>query len=95
MGLQKYRADEPGEPDARGACPWYTRWMGGPTIALIRNCPTPFGPRTVYIKGEADTFFSLPAKCRVGKVTYHGYVTCQDGMWEFHVPKKEGDHGKV
>jgi hypothetical protein len=82
--LQKFRADEAGELCKNGAVPWYTRWMGGPSLALIRNCPTPFGPRTVYIQGEPDTFFSVPAACsRKGKRVM-GYLTCEDGEWQFH-----------
>ena len=84
MGLQKLRADMADAPAKNGAIAWFTRWIGGPTLALIRNCPTPFGPRTVYIQGEPDTFFSVPAACTFRKRTIHGYVTCEDGQWTFH-----------
>lgn len=79
MGLQKYRADESAAPDANGAVRWYTRWMGGPSLAKIDNCPTMAGPRTVYICGEPDTFFSQPAACRVGGRNYKGWITFEDG----------------
>lgn len=82
MGLQKYRADKAGEKQTNGAIPWYTNWMGGPTLALIRNCPTEHGPRTVYIRGEADTWFSIPAahylKVRGKTTTITGYITTND-----------------
>jgi hypothetical protein len=81
MGLQKYRADEVGETQKNGAVPCYTRWMGGPTLALIRNCPVDnrsIPPRTVYIRGEPDTFFSIPAACTYKGRTIRGYVTCDD-----------------
>ena len=84
MGLQKYRADEQGEKQSSGAVPWYARWMGGPTLALVRDCPTPFGPRTVYVRGEPDTFFSIPAACRVKGKTITGWLGCEDGSWSFH-----------
>lgn len=82
MGLQKYRADMADPPDPNGAVAWWTKWMGGPTLALIRQCPTPYGPRTVYVRGEPDT--SIPAACRVGKRTVRGYLTCEDRAWKFH-----------
>lgn len=84
MGLEKYRADEQGTPDKNGAIPWYTRWMGGPTLALIKNCPTPYGPRTVYITGEADTFFSIPAVCTYKGKVIRGWVGMEDEAYQFH-----------
>lgn len=87
MGLQKYRADVADAPDANGAIAYHTNWMGGPTLALIRNCPTPFGPRTVYIRSEPDTYFSIPAACKVKGKAVRGYVTHTDGAWSFHANK--------
>lgn len=83
MGLQKYRADELLESDNNGCRVWAARWMGGHTISKLEHCPTVFGPRTVYVTGEADTWFSLPAACKYRGKTVRGYVTCSDGMWEF------------
>ncbi len=83
MGLQKYRVDETCAPDLNGAIRCYTKWMGGPTLALIRQCPTPFGPRTVYVRGEADSFFSLAAACKVKGKTVKGYLACDNDMWTF------------
>lgn len=87
MSLQKYRADEQGEKQSDGAIPFYTRWMGGPTLALIRHCSTPFGPRTVYVTGEADTWSSLPAACTFRRRTIHGCITIDrydGGRYVFH-----------
>ena len=75
MGLQKFRADFAGETQTDGATPWYTRWMGGPSLALIRNCPTRWGARTVYLTGEPDTFFSIPAAITVKGFVVRGFVT--------------------
>lgn len=83
MGIQKYRNDIPGEVCKNGAHPWYTKWMGGLTLACIRNCPNIYGARTAYIQAEPDTFFSQPAKIRVRGRTILGYVYCEDGEWEF------------
>ncbi len=87
MGLQKYRADEQGPTQSDGAIPFYTRWMGGPTLALIRNCRIEnyavIAPRTVYIRGEADTWFSLPAACTYRGKTVTGYVTSVDSSGEY------------
>ncbi len=68
MGLQRYRADQSDAPDANGAVAHYARWMGGPTLAKVTACPVAKGlmpPRTVYVTGEPDTWFSHPAACRV------------------------------
>jgi hypothetical protein len=98
MGLQKYRADEAGEKQSNGAQPYYTRWMGGPTLALVRNCPirnttidTGISPRTVYVRGEPDTFFSQPAACSYRGKTLRGYLTTDDnGEIEFRCYKNQG-----
>lgn len=81
MGLQKYRADQAGAKQSNGAIPWYSNWMGGPSLALIYNCPianSTLTPRTVYVRGEADTFFSIPAACRYKGKTIRGYITTDD-----------------
>lgn len=98
MGLQKFRADYAGEKQSNGATPWYTRWIGGPTLALVRDCPirntvidTGVSPRTVYVKGEPDTFFSVPASCTYKRRTLHGYLTTDDnGDYEFRCHKNQG-----
>lgn len=75
MGLQKYRADIMSQTQSDGSVPWFTKWMGGPSLSLIRNCPTPFGPRTVYVRGEPDSWFSIPAACVHKRKTITGYIT--------------------
>jgi hypothetical protein len=74
MGLQKYRADRAGDKQKNGGTPFYTCWMGGPTLALIRDCKIdglPLDlessfqkPHTVYVVGEPNNAFSIPAACR-------------------------------
>lgn len=78
MGLQKFRADKAGARQSDGATPWFTHWMGGPSLALVKDAPTPWGRRTVYLTGEADTFFSIPAACTVLGMRVTGYVTTED-----------------
>lgn len=84
MGLQKYRADQAGEKRANGAQPFYTNWIGGTILALIRNCPIQHegvSPRTVYIRAEPDTFFSQPAACQYKGKTIKGFLSeDSDGM---------------
>lgn len=89
MGIQKFRADKAGPADGNNAVPFYTDWFGGPTLALIRNCPTPFGARTVYIRDYPDTYFSIPAACTVKGKTVSGWVGVQDGNYYFRVIVKE------
>lgn len=82
MGLQKFRADKTGETQKNGGIPVYTTWMAGNTLALIRNCKVEnredISPRTVYIRGGAETWFSIPAACSFKKKTITGYVTTDD-----------------
>ncbi len=80
MSLQKYRADEAVvQPD--GATCWYARWMGGPTLAKVQACRVAnsyISRRTVYVTGEADTWFSVPAACTYKRRTVRGYLTSDD-----------------
>ena len=76
MGIQKYRFDTTGTQETNGSIPLYTQWMGGPSLAGIRNCPCDDGARrTVYITGEPDTWFSLPAAVSVKGKRRKGFVT--------------------
>lgn len=78
MGLQKYRADKAGSKQKNGGTPYYTWWLGGPTLALVRDCKIAddrLTPRTVYVRDEADTYFSIPAACRYKGKTIKGYIT--------------------
>jgi hypothetical protein len=76
--VQKYRADV-WEKQNDGAIVWSTKWLGGPTLAKIENCrwESLIGDvrRTVYITGEADTYFSIPAVCSYAGKRIRGYVT--------------------
>ena len=81
MGLQRYRADTASkQPD--GATVWRTVWMGGRPLAKVENCRLAdlAGDmrRTVYVTGEADTWFSQPAVCVIQGATVRGYVTSED-----------------
>lgn len=85
MGLQKYRADkaEPALPN--GGIPHYTNWMGGPSLALIRNCPVENStPRTVYVTAEPDSFFSQPAACKIKGRDVRGFIMSDDSGFTFH-----------
>lgn len=100
MGLQKYRADKAGYQQQNGGIPWFTNWMGGPSLALIRNCKIEracprelvacnchtITPRTVYVRGEPDTTFSIPAACTYKRKTMQGYIALDDnGEYVFRV----------
>jgi hypothetical protein len=81
VSLQKYRADKPGEAYANGGVPWYAHWMGGPSLALVRNCRienADIPSRTVYVRGEPDTWFSIPAACVYKRRTITGYLCADD-----------------
>jgi len=81
MSLQKYRADVcETQPD--GARVWRTNWIGGPTLAKIENCrlSSLAGDMrvTAYAQGDADTHFSIPAKCRLFGKILNCYLTVED-----------------
>jgi hypothetical protein len=79
--MQKYRADR-SETQKDGAILWYADWMGGPNLSRIDDCRLVNMEgdmrRTVYITGEADTYFSIPAVCRLSGRRIRGYVTSDD-----------------
>jgi hypothetical protein len=91
MGMQKYRADRADLPTANGAIMWRSLWMGGPSPAKVENCPiggvgAGLSPRTVYVMGEADTYFSIPAAIAYRGKRINGSLYCDEdaGGWHFH-----------
>ena len=79
--MQRYRADSKRLQDD-GAILWFTEWMGGPTLAKIDKCRLDNLEgnmrRTVYITGEPDSYFSIPACCKLQGCRLNGYVTNDD-----------------
>ncbi len=79
--MLKFRADV-SRPQADGAVLWSAKWMGGPTLSKIAGCRVDSlagePRRTVYITGEPDTFFSVPAVCKIAGCRVRGYVTVDD-----------------
>lgn len=76
--MQKYRFD--GEYQQNdGALVQQSYWMGGPTLAGIKNCRwenLEGEPRvTAYVTGEANTYFSVPAVCCYKGRRVRGYIT--------------------
>lgn len=92
MGLQKYRADIKGETQKDGAIPWFANWVGGPSLSLIRNCRISslsgenISPRTVYVSGEPDSYFTLPARIQFKSKMVKGYVAWVDDGYIFRCP---------
>lgn len=79
--MQKYRADiSETQPD--GATVWCAKWMHGSTLAKIDNCRLENLQgemrRTVYVTGDPDTWFSIPAVCKLNGCCVRGYVTTAD-----------------
>ena len=76
--MQKFRADT-SRVQSDGARLWFAQWMGGPTLSKIESCRLEnlVGEprRTVYITGEPDTYFSVPAVTRYMGKRVRGYVT--------------------
>ena len=84
--MQKYRADSSQAQDD-GAILWYAKWTGGPTLSKIQNCRLNLSGgdwrRTVYITGDPDTAFSIPAVCKIRRCRVKGYVTTDDDGYIF------------
>lgn len=98
MALQRYRADASDPPSPNGSVAWYANWVGGPTLSLIRSCPVDeegVAPRTVYVTGEPDTFFSMPAACKVRGKTVKGWIGREESGWKFHPRKQPDASGEV
>lgn len=76
---QKYRADRSETQDDNSIC-WFADWMGGPTLSKINNCRIDGTDArlTVYITGEADSWFSIPASTRKRGKYVRGYITSDD-----------------
>ena len=84
--MQKFAANEPFrfDNDATGWRP------GGPfdclgPFAKVQNCPIEGTGlrRTAYATGYADTFFSVPACCKVRGKRITGYFTVDGGNVAF------------
>jgi hypothetical protein len=81
MGMQKYRADI-SNTQADGAIIWCAKWLGGLSLAKIENCRLDkiAGDMraNVFVTGEADTAFSIPAVCSLFGKRVRGYLTDDD-----------------
>jgi len=81
----KYRVDRE-ITDDDGAVVGYADWMGGPSIARIRNCRWNLAgdPRVnVFVQGEPDTWFSIPAVTYAFGRRIRGYLTSDDDGFLF------------
>ena len=92
MATQKYRADT-SRPQPDGAILWFTRWLGGPSLAKIQNCRIDGTEKrlTVYMTGEPDTYFSQPAATRCKGRHVAGYVTVDDNGLHFRAMDRHKD----
>lgn len=78
--MPRLRLDREGTPQPNGSVPVYADWMGGPSLAAIRNCPiagTDYR-RSARITAEPDTYFSQPAEVILFGVKVKGYITTSD-----------------
>lgn len=76
--MQVYRADV-SFPNPDGSILWCAKTIFGTHLAKIENCRLDSLEgnmrRTVYITGEANTYFSVPAVCMIQGCRVKGYVT--------------------
>lgn len=82
---QKYRADFSEKQDD-GAVLSFAQWVGGPTLSKINNCRIHGVDYrlTVYVTGEPDTYFSIPASTRKNGKHVKGYLTTDNAGYIFH-----------
>lgn len=85
MASLKYRVDRE-ETNEHGQVLGFTEWMGGPTLARVKNVVCHDGKqRTAYVTGEPLTYFSLPARVNIGKTSVNGSLAALDkGLYTFH-----------
>lgn len=80
-----YRLDREGPREPNGSRPVYADWMGGPSLAAVRDCPAPDGKaRTARVTGEPDSFFSVPAVMTRGRVRFAGWIGHDESGYVFH-----------
>jgi hypothetical protein len=55
------------------------------SISKVKNCPIAGTDirLTVYITGQPDTFFSVPARTQYKKKSVSGFVSCNDEGYYF------------
>lgn len=92
MPMQIYRADTSLPAQQNGAVAWFHRWGPAHILAKVQNCPCEDGkPRTVYITGQPDTYFSQPAATRVKGRYVAGYVTGDESGMRFECMDRHRD----
>lgn len=99
MGIRMFRTDVVGEPCRNGSTPEYAEWMAGKTLSAVRGCPVADAQgmgagvkcRTVYVCGEADTWFTIPARCIINADTVYGVLTHDESGFLFY-PHRIGKH---
>lgn len=90
MGMQKFYAGKARKPDPNGAIQWVSSPYG--CLAKVDKCPCEDGKaRTVYITGQPDTYFSIPAATRVRGKYVGGYVTSDENGVRFECLDKFKD----
>ena len=81
--MNRYRCDV-AQTNEHGQTAYYARWLGGHTLAKVRNAVCPDGTRRMaYATGEPDSYFSIPARIRVRGTIARGFLSLEDGRWLF------------
>ncbi len=81
----KYRMDKFAE-QLDGSINAYASWIGGPSLSAILKCRIHLSDKrlSVYISGEPDTYFSIPAYTRCKGKYVKGYITSDEMGNIFH-----------
>jgi hypothetical protein len=83
------RLDREGEPEPNGSVPVYADWMGGPSLAAVRNCPVngTDARRSARVTGEPDTYFSQPATVSLNGRRVRGFLARDESGFTFNPSK--------
>lgn len=88
--MQRYRNDWTGKTETNGSIPCYAVWMSGPSLSVVKKCPCEDGvSRAVYVQGEADTYFSIPAATRIKGKYAKGWIGHEESGYYFCANKPE------
>lgn len=81
--MTRYRRDE-SRTNEHGQIEHFARWMGGPSLSAVEGVVCDDGKtRTVEVTGDADTYFSIPARTHANGKTVSGFLHVEDGRWAF------------
>ena len=82
--MAKYRYQDQQVENEFGQTLGFAVWMGGPTLTYVKGIHCEDGTKANWFKSaEADTYFSIPGYIHRKGKRVNGFLTCDDGCYEF------------